>query len=249
MALHVVRVPADRDHIRVLLLSDCHVGHRCFSEKALDDYLERAADDKAYIILLGDLIECATKTSPGKGYEDTNMPTNDQIRYWKSKLKPHKERIVGAVIGNHEERLQIDVMESICESLETSYLGYSGIVAFASDKSHACAYTFAVKHGSGGGVLPGGAVNSVRRDAYNVVADVYASAHVHKLTTSTGLVDVPDLKNGVILQKEQLFITNGALLEHKGSYAEMKGYPRTRPVQGIIRLSMLARNRGIWVET
>lgn len=249
MALNVVRVPAGVDYAKVLLLSDAHVGHKCFNERVLDTYLERAQQDNAYILILGDLIEAATKTSPGKSYEDTNMCTNDQVKYWRSKLMPHKERIVGAVIGNHEERLQVDVMETICESLQAPYFGYSGIVTLATEKGHACAYSISMAHGSGGGIMPGGAVNAARREAWNTVADAFVLGHVHKVTYTEGCIEEVDLQNKREGFREQVFITNGHLLDHRLSYGDMKRYPRTRPKQVILKFSMLSRNRGMWMET
>lgn len=245
----IVRVPAKVDTAYCLLLGDAHAGHKCYNESVLDEYLKRAADLKAFIVIVGDLIECATKTSPGKGYEDTNMPTSDQLKYWKAKLKPHKERIVGAVVGNHEERLQVDVMDVLCEHLDCTYFGYSGVLGFATEKASPHGVSMAVCHGSGGGVMPGGAVNAARRAAWNVVADAYVSGHVHKVTLSQGLIEVPDWQHGTVMEKEQLFITNGALLDHRGSYGEMKGYAKSKPCQVFVKMSMLSRNRGIRIET
>ena len=49
---------------------------------------------------MGDLLECATKSSIGAGLFDTNMTPSKQKEYAIELLRPKAEFIDGAVIGN-----------------------------------------------------------------------------------------------------------------------------------------------------
>ncbi len=255
MELHVVPVPADITELKVLVLGDLHAGHRCFDEKLLDYYLTQV-DGATRILLLGDLYEAGTRRSPGR-LDDRVMGLVEQRALLEAKLGPYRAQIDAAVTGNHEERIPgeggDDPMDVLCRLLDTPehqirYFKYAGVVAYVSKKVNACAYTLAIRHGASNAVLPGGAVNAAQRHLWNVYADVYVSGHVHKPSWTTNVIEVPDLSNRVMLQREQHIVTNGALLNPKRSYAELKGYPIAKPCQAVIRLQMLKRNRRISVD-
>lgn len=251
MDLHIVRIPAEVDVLKVLFLGDCHGGHRCFDERLLDYYLG-LVDANTRILILGDLFEAANRKSPGRGPADQVMTVSEQRKFWQRKLEPFKGQIDAAVTGNHEERIPNeggdDMMEVLCELLGIKYLGYAGVVMYSTEKSGKCAYTIAIRHGSSNAILAGSAMNSAQRNLWNVLADVYVSGHVHKPSFSTNIIEVPNPENGVMLQREQYIITNGALLRAKGSYAELKGYPVAKPCQAIIKLSMNKHKRKIEVD-
>ena len=102
--INVVRVSADIDDLRVLVLSDLHVGHMCFDEKLLDYYLGLLdADTDMRVLLLGDLHETKMRKSKGLLSEQV-LPLPEQRKLLVQKLKPCADRIDGAVLGNHEYR-------------------------------------------------------------------------------------------------------------------------------------------------
>ncbi len=255
MDLHIVSVPAEIDDLKILVLGDLHIGHRCFDEKLLDKYLSQV-DDATRILLLGDLFEAGTRRSPGR-LDDRVMGVTDQRVFLEAKLDRYRTQIDAAVTGNHEERIPSeggdDPMDVLCRLLDTQehqirYFQYAGIVAYVTEKSNACGYTIALRHGASNAMLPGGAVNAAQRYLWNAYADVYVSGHVHKPSWTTNIVEVPDLSNRVMLQREQHIITNGALLSPRRSYAEMKGYPIAKPCQAMITLHMVKKGRQITVD-
>ena len=102
--INVVRVRAGIDDLRVLLLSDLHVGHMCFDEKLLDYYLGLLdADTDMRVLLLGDLHETKMRKSKGLLSEQV-LPLPEQRRFLTRKLRPFTQRIDGAILGNHEYR-------------------------------------------------------------------------------------------------------------------------------------------------
>lgn len=251
MELHIVRVPAEVDTLKVLCLGDLHVGHACHDEGRLDYYLS-LVDANTRIVMLGDLYEHKLRHSKGRPSEQVRS-VQEQRQYLQRKLMPHRDKIVAGIIGNHEERSLNeggdDPMAILCEILGVHYMGYSGVVAFCSNKVNACSYTIAMRHGNGGGGMAGAAVNEAHRAIWNVQGvDIYLSGHTHKPNYTPPMIGVcPDLSNRKLIEREQHVIINGALLGWEGSYAEPKNMRRYKSCQAIISLSMMKRNRQIGV--
>lgn len=236
------------DKLYVLCIGDLHIGNKAFDEKVLDGYLAWANENRPYvrIVLMGDLLECATKTSVGKAVYDEVMSTNDQIKYAKAKFSPFADIIAGAVIGNHEERISIatsiDVMETLCDYWRVPYLGYQGIIKWRGNK---VAYTQLVWHGATGGTTTGGNVNAVEKMANIAYCDLYTMGHVHKLTTFSRDIKDVDLRNNCIVDKRQVFVTTGSALGWDSSYSEMKGYSIPKKGFPKIRLDMIKGKKDI----
>ncbi|MEA4884238.1 MAG: hypothetical protein VB144_11405 [Clostridia bacterium] len=254
--INVVRVGAGIDDLRVLLLSDLHVGHMCFDEKLLDYYLGLLdSDPNMRMILLGDLHETKMRKSKGLLSEQV-LPLPEQRKVLVRKLKPHANRIDGAVLGNHEYRSPdeggddpMDVLAD-CLGISDRYFGHFGCVAYASDKPRRIAYTISVKHGSSGGTMIGSGLNAVHKQTCNIEADIYVEGHIHKATFAGPLQRyVPDLHNIDLPPRLYWEVTNGSLLNSERSYAEMKGYPLTAPCQSILTISMCKGNRNVSVTT
>jgi hypothetical protein len=255
--INVVRVAADVDDLRVLVLSDLHAGHMCFDERMLDYYLGLLDNDPAMrVLLLGDLHETKMRKSKGLLSEQV-WPLTEQRKFLVRKLKPYADRIDGAVMGNHEYRSPDeggdDPMGVLCECLgvpEDRYFGHFGCVAYASDKPRRIAYRLSLKHGASGGTMVGAGLNAVHRQTCNIEADIYVEGHVHKASCAGPLQRyVPDLHNGDLPATPYWEITNGSLLNAERSYAEMKGYPLTAPCQSILTISMRKGSRNVSVAT
>ena len=254
--INVVRVSADIDDLRVLVLSDLHVGHMCFDEKLLDYYLGLLdADTDMRVLLLGDLHETKMRKSKGLLSEQV-LPLPEQRRFLTRKLRPFAQRIDGAILGNHEYRSPDeggdDPMGVLCDCLDIPdrYFGHFGCVAYASDKPRRIAYRLSLKHGSSGGTMVGSGLNAVHKQTCNIEADIYVEGHVHKATFAGPLQRyVPDLHNVDLPATPYWEVTNGSLLNSERSYAEMKGYPLTAPCQSILTISMRKGNRNVSVAT
>ncbi len=254
--INIVRVPADIDDLRVLILSDLHVGHICFDESIFDYYLSLLDDDPDMrVVCLGDLHETKLRTSKGAPSEQI-MPLPEQRKYLIRRLKPYSDRIDGVIRGNHEDRSPNDggddPMDILCDCLGISdrYFGNLGCVAYASDKPRKIAYRVSIKHGSGGGTTIGNPLNHVHKDIFNMNADIYLRGHYHKATFAGPFSRYdPDLRNASNPMREYWLATNGALLSSEGSYAEKRNYPLTYPAQLIMTLSMRKGHRSVEFAT
>lgn len=88
--------------IRVWAVSDVHIGSRECDLDGFSHFLRQLGDDD-YIVLCGDIVNNGIKDSLTNVYEET-MPPSAQIEKATLLLEPVKERILGAVGGNHEAR-------------------------------------------------------------------------------------------------------------------------------------------------
>lgn len=92
------------DEVHLYIVSDVHVGAHGFDKKAFLKYIARiSADDKAAVVILGDLIDNATQGSKGCVFSQRVMPQK-QIETIIEMLTPIREKIIFFCIGNHEER-------------------------------------------------------------------------------------------------------------------------------------------------
>ena len=112
--------------IRVWAVADVHIGARECDIEGFEAFLHRIAKDKdAYIVLCGDIINNGIRDSLTNVYEET-MPPSAQIEKAAELLAPVKDKILGAVGGNHEARsrkaVDLDPMHTIMVMLGIGYL-------------------------------------------------------------------------------------------------------------------------------
>lgn len=220
----------EHEYVNLYPLGDLHIGSPYFDVRVLKQALERidAERENSRIIIMGDLIESATKTSVGAGVYEQKMMPMEQINKAVEILRPYADLIDAVVTGNHEQRIYkmsgVDVMEHFCVKLgiPDRYLGYYGVVKYAWNKR---CYNVAVWHGAGGGATTGGALNKIEKQAAMVFADVFLMGHVHKRAATMRDLYVPDPQNNRINRITQHFVITGSALDHAGSYAEEMGLP------------------------
>lgn len=146
----------------------------------------------AYLILAGDLINNATKSSVSNCFDDIYRPS-EQKKMMARILEPVRDRILCGVPGNHEDRSGKDVdddpLYDIMAKLdiEDRYRKNRAVVKIQIGNNTKChdgsspTYIFAVVHGSGGGALTGAGVNRAERYAYAFDGiDALILGHTHK---------------------------------------------------------------------
>ena len=108
----VLKLTKRQKFVEVVFLGDVHVGSpQCDMQRFLN-MVDYCVKNHVYVILMGDLIECATKGSVGAGVYEQDSNAGDQHAWIIEILRPLAEAglILGLHAGNHEER--IDTMES-----------------------------------------------------------------------------------------------------------------------------------------
>ena len=182
----VVRsIETDAPYISILPISDIHMGAKYCDEKQFDRFVEFISSrPNIYTVLMGDLMESATRTSVGLGMYDEKYSLTEQKRVLHEKLKPLADngKILGAVTGNHEMRPQYfnnnNPMQELCYYMGVPelYLGYQGYIRL---KVNDVVYDAMIFHGSGGGATKGGKINAASKPNQIAEVDIYFTGHIH----------------------------------------------------------------------
>lgn len=213
--------------IYILPIGDMHIGSKAFRQEYVDQALMFAKKhrNRCRIILMGDLLENATKTSVGKGVYDEEYPTQKQYENAVKIFKPYADLIDGIVIGNHEMRIVKDTSFEILEEfahrigVHDKYLGFEGMVNFALGDM---TYSAHVWHGASGGATEGGAVNALLKMRDRSISHIYLMGHTHKLMSLKRSVNLPARGSDETRLMEMTFVNTGSSLGDEG-YASMKG--------------------------
>lgn len=85
-------------------IADLHYGARNFIQKEWDLFIEKVKkDDDALVVIAGDLMNNAIKSSKSSVYDDVCSPS-EQKQWLTEQLSPIADKIVCGVPGNHEYR-------------------------------------------------------------------------------------------------------------------------------------------------
>jgi len=231
----------------LLPLGDIHVGDKAFTKQSLTllqekiDFVKKRSN--ARIVGMGDWLNVATRTSKSSPFEQ-NMDLEEQIEMICKIFEPVKEKIIGLIDGNHEQRIADHAGYSptiaICDRLKVPYLGTSAVLDFRvgvrnkeSNQTSAISYIVYAHHTTAGGRTIGSKINRTALLAEMVAnADIYLGAHSHEETSNISSCYLANPHQQEIVELIQYFVDCGSFLEWKKSYAEriqMKPMPMGSP--------------------
>jgi len=248
-------ITVEDDHAYLLVIGDLHCGDKAFGKESrhkLMGYLDWIDEHKnAFIILNGDLLNTATRVSKTSPFEQ-DMTLEEQINTVARLLEPVKDRIIGAVMGNHERRIAeyagydptLSVLSLLGLPIADIYFKHCGVIKIKVGKRKSLgkekgnvAYTIVFHHTTGGGKLIGSKLNRVDQMRNSTVtnADVYIGSHNHSLSAAQVVSMEYNPYSETVEQRKQTLVSAGGYLEWNDSYAEamqlepMKiGSPRIR---------------------
>jgi predicted phosphodiesterase len=214
----------DLPELHLYPLGDLHIGHKGFQRGAFrarrDEIL---ADPLGLVVLAGDIIENATRSSVGDYYEMEIPNPQDQVDEAFSELLPLKDRIVASVRGNHEYRtpkdVGVDPARYIADRLEIPYFGDEAALTFAFGRQFnqkPVVYSVYLTHLSGGGGTDGGKVNALSKAARFIAADVLIGGHTHMPETHRVAILIPDTRNGFISKRYMQLVNCGTFQGRSG---------------------------------
>jgi len=217
----------------LLPIADLHIGDPFFHEKKFTKLVDWIKDTpNAYVVLVGDILNCATKNSKSDIYGEKMNP-GDAKKYAVKMLDPIKDKILGSVWGNHERRVYresgIDIAEELADKLGVPY-GREGMLynikfdPYPELRRGKVNYTVYTNHGTGGGKTKGSKVNVTTGLSNIVLCDLYISAHTHLANVNKDRYFVPDTRNGKIDSMTMTYASAGGFLDY-GGYAEDGGFP------------------------
>ena len=230
----ILRKFPEREDITLIAVADVHLGAKECMEQAFMQFLDMVAKTpNVYLVLGGDLINNATKSSVSNVFEDRYRPS-EQKKMMAKLLEPVRDRVICGVPGNHEARSGKDadddpLYDIMCKlDIEDLYRENLAVVKIQMGDNQKGrgqdnpTYMLAVTHGAGGGMLTGSAVNRAERFGYVFDGiDALIVAHTHKpAITSPSKIKVDPVHKRIYTVPFKV-ITATSWLEY-GGYAMRK---------------------------
>jgi hypothetical protein len=222
--------------IRLYNLGDVHYGSHLCDEPLLKKLINTiAADDSAYWVSTGDLLDAALKNSKSSVYESCSP--EEELDGLTSLLQPIQSKCLGFVASNHHNRVQREVGISLDRVLaDRSGLPFLGISAIIKITCGRCSYFISLHHGVGGG-SSGNKLNRAMTLAQNWLgADVYFTGHTHSFSYAQDIQTIIDRKRDKTTEITTHHVTTGHYIKYPGSYAEdlgLKAKPRGSAFAGL----------------
>jgi predicted phosphodiesterase len=226
-------------------MADLHIGDNFCDIGLIEGTIEHIiTTPNAYLILNGDLLNNATKTSVSDSYAEKLSPMK-QISTIIELLTPIRDKIICINSGNHERRTYIkegiDLMEVVARELGLYHL-YSRASSFIflrfgreakGRKNHRgevrkICYTIYANHGTGGGRKAGSKINRLEAMSDIVDADIYIHSHTHLPAVMKQDFLRPNIFNSIVTQVTQLFVNTSATLNYGGYGEEFEYKPSAK---------------------
>lgn len=230
-------MPHEVEEIKILVLSDLHIGDSLVDTKRLSQFLEEAMGDNTYVIINGDIINNAIINSVSNVYNDIYTP-KQQIDIVSEILMPIRHKILVICEGNHEIRTakltNINLMEEVAHRIydkkdvehiysNEPYLIYLSFGMNQGRKDRKTVYSIYGKHGSGGGKRVGSKMNHLEDMLSIINADVFITGHTHTPASFRLVSNSVDYRNRKVTPKEHVFVNANAFLNY-GGYGEDMGF-------------------------
>ena len=257
----VRRIPTN-DDVKVYPIADVHLGAAEHMEGQFEQWVDWIrSQPNAYVILAGDMIDNPTRSSVGSVFEIPMRPSEAKRRVV-GLLTPIKDRILAAVMGNHEARSgrdsdtdpAYDIMAKM--DLEDIYRPNLAVIKLQLGGDHSASgdkrptYVIAVHHGAGGGALTGSAVNRAERFAYVFDGvDVLVVGHTHKRFDTTPIKIRVDSRNDRITHTPYLVASSGSWMSYGGYAAQKQLLPSASGREGQNIITLSGRGKGISLTT
>lgn len=231
----------DQQSMYLIPIGDIHLGNKYYQQSYLDRAL-RFVDKhrrRSRIILMGDMMEVATKTSVGRSVYEESYPTQKQFETAVETFKPYADLIDLVIEGNHEERIirdtSFEIVEEFCHRIDRydAYGRFSGVVNYALGTG--LNYSVYAWHGATGGTKESSVINGLLGMRERCIAHIYLMGHTHKLLSFNREVYVsqPEQKEMALIQ--QMFVNTGTAVGD-GGYGEQKGFATNKIGYGAVQL-------------
>ena len=225
----------DFEEIEILTLADWHLGDPHSDIKQIYAWLDYVkSKPNVFVILNGDLMDCATRHSIGDCYSATLSPM-EQLKQCAALFGDIKDRILFVDGGNHEERIYrtdgLDVSAMLCAQLGLECYAADGAILFVrvgkqtkhKHRERPVCYTVFVQHGAGGGRKEGGKIQRLSDLAAICDCDTYIHSHTHLPAIFKQAYIRVDTSNSTIATVTKLFVNTSSALDY-GGYGQRLGF-------------------------
>lgn len=200
---HSCVIPAKSSkEIQLLFVGDIHRDSPNHAAVEWQSFLKYARSlPNAYLLLMGDYLDSTSTSERGmlghitdQMHEtfvyDLEALQSEKIKLIAKELMPFRNRIIGAINGNHYFNFQdgTNSDQKLCGLLGCRYLGCSAFVRlyFQATKTARLSLDVWCHHGAGAGRLIGSSLNRVQQMADHAIADVYAMGDDHARAIAPG---------------------------------------------------------------
>ena len=210
--------------------------------------------DYADYIAPGDKRFSAGEIDPDLSVADVADLGSVMVEHLYDFFQPIKHKCLGLLLGNHETKYigvnnQGSLHAGFCLKMGQPNLGYSALIDLCfrrtaklkrprllpaqktpDNEETSTHYTvrFALHHGFGGAITPGGKLNSLIKFQNSIEADVHMMGHVHDQKAQRTVRIGADRLCENLCHKESIGVITGAYLmtykQGSTSYGEQKGY-------------------------
>lgn len=247
----------ENNNIQIYVLSDMHIGDANADLPTLNKIIEHIKNTpNMYVILLGDILNTALKTSKSDIYSET-LNVMDAQKLALQLLLPIKDKILAMTPGNHENRVWkevgVDLSLWLAEKLEVQDRYRNNNIAltiqFGSDvNGNPFRLNIFGQHGAyGGGRRLGAAMNALE-DLDGIVgnADIYIRAHTHQPIQGSRNIFLFDDK-GNMHRRTKYYFNSPSVLNY-GGYAAEKGYKPTDDTPCYLNIKAISTRKKSKVE-
>lgn len=182
----------ERKNIILYPLGDVHLSSFCCQEEKFAQLIAKiASEENAYVVIIGDMLDNATKSAKVGTPWDNKLRPAEAKRLMSNYLEPIRRKILGVCSGNHEAGRNKDVDDDpiydICCKLDIEDR-YRPSMAFIHLKFGAKdggnlrnpAYNICITHGAGSSIYVGGSSAKGERFISATDVDLLISGHTHK---------------------------------------------------------------------
>jgi predicted phosphodiesterase len=251
-----VDLPRELDQIRIIIMSDWHIGSKECNYNLIKEQVRQVLENEnTYCVINGDIINNDTKASVGDIYGQTMSPM-EQMKKAIDLLKPIKNKILALNRGNHCDRTYrqdgIDLMCFLARELEIEsrydpvatllFIRFGELSSNraetngSGEKRKAC-YSLYMTHGSSGGRTVGAKGNALQRLGDVVKADICVVSHTHFPMCFRECYYEIDYRNSCAVKKETVYVNSGSTLEYESTYAEKMSLRPSSLYQPVIILN------------
>lgn len=231
-----IKLDCPKNTFKLMVLGDLHIGDKLCDLELIKDTIDYVKKNKdCYVILNGDLINNALKTSKSDSYLE-QMTIEQEQDLLIELLEPIKNKILVMATGNHEYRTEllagINPLKAVALALgirnklvEDSYV--LNISFGANSGNSACPNNYLIYgiHGGNGGGRRAGATANALQDMALIRPDMdlYVHSHTHTKINYNDMIFLYNRKTKKTVEHQRTFYNANAFLKY-GGYAEKKGY-------------------------
>ena len=256
-----MKINAPQNQFKIMVLGDMHLGDEFCDLKLIRetiDYIYKTKD--CYVILNGDLINNALKTSKSDSYRE-QMTIEEEQDLLIELLTPIKDRILVMATGNHEKRTElmagINPLKAVAYALgikdklvEDSYvLTLEFGVAHGMKSVNNKYVVYGIHGGAGGGRRAGATANALQDMALRLPnADLYIHSHTHTTLTYNDMIFLYDSKTKRVKEHQRTYHNANAFLKY-GGYAEQKEYKPADRYPSVLVVNAIRKNGEMKTKT